>query len=68
MAIYATYARPAQPSPSIGMASEECGQEATGRAEGWEAHLVDLDDGGPDEVIVYCPDCANWFERSDPAG
>ena len=39
------------------MTCEECGQEATGRAEGWEALLVDLDDG-EDEVFFYCPVCA----------
>lgn len=37
---------------------EECGQEATGRAEGWEAHLVDLDDDGQDEVVFYCAERA----------
>jgi hypothetical protein len=34
---------------------EECGEEAAGRAEGWEALLVDLDDDGQDEVVFYCP-------------
>jgi predicted RNA-binding Zn-ribbon protein involved in translation (DUF1610 family) len=40
------------------MTCEECGQKATGRAEGWEALLVDLDDDGQDEVVFYCPVCA----------
>jgi hypothetical protein len=40
------------------MTCEECGQEATGRAESWEALLVDLDSDGQDEVVVYCPECA----------
>jgi len=34
------------------MTCEECGQEATGHAEGCEAFLVDLDDDdGQDEVV-----------------
>jgi hypothetical protein len=40
------------------MTCEECGQEAIGRAEGWEALLIDLDDDGQDEVVFYCPVCA----------
>ena len=40
------------------MRCEECGEEATGRASGWEAHLVDLDDDGEDEVAFYCASCA----------
>ena len=40
------------------MTREECGQEATGRAEGWEARLVDLDDDGQDQVVFYCAVCA----------
>ena len=40
------------------MKCEECGQAATGRAAGWEALLVDLDDDGQDEVVFYCPVCA----------
>jgi hypothetical protein len=40
------------------MTCEECGQEATGRAEGWEALLVDLEDDGQGEVVFYCPVCA----------
>ena len=27
-------------------------------AQGWEAHLADLDDDGQDEVVFYCPVCA----------
>jgi predicted RNA-binding Zn-ribbon protein involved in translation (DUF1610 family) len=40
------------------MRCEECGQEATGRAQGWEGLLVDLDDDGQDEVVFFCPTCA----------
>lgn len=36
---------------------EECGRANTGAAAGWQFHLVDLDDDGVEEVIVYCPDC-----------
>jgi hypothetical protein len=35
----------------------ECGRVSDGRAEGWRAfHAGDLHE--PDEVIVYCPECA----------
>jgi hypothetical protein len=27
-------------------------------ASGWQAHLVDVDDDGEDEVVFYCPHCA----------
>jgi hypothetical protein len=37
---------------------EECREEAEGRAVGWEAFLVDLDDDGQDEVVFHCPVCA----------
>jgi hypothetical protein len=40
------------------MRCEECGQEAAGRAMGWETLLVDLDDDGENEVVFYCPACA----------
>ena len=33
-------------------------RDAENRADGWEAHLVDLDDDGQDEVVFYCPACA----------
>jgi len=39
------------------MTCEECDQDATGHAEGWEALLVDLDADGLDEVVFYCPEC-----------
>ena len=53
------------------MTCEECGQEATGRAERWEALLIDLDDDGQDEIVFYCPVCAEreFHEvRSLPVG
>jgi hypothetical protein len=37
------------------MTCEECGQEASGRAEGWEAVLVDRGDEGRDEVVFILP-------------
>jgi hypothetical protein len=40
------------------MTCEECGRESDERAVGWEARLVDLDDDGQDEVVFYCPGCA----------
>jgi hypothetical protein len=40
------------------MTCEECCHEASGRADGWEGLLVDLDDDGQDEVIFYRPVCA----------
>ena len=36
------------------MTCEECGQEATVRAEGWKAHLADLDDDREDEIVFFC--------------
>ena len=42
----------------VGMRCEECHVEAEGDAKGWEALLADLDDDGQDEVVFYCPLCA----------
>ena len=36
----------------------ECEALARSNALGWEAHLVDMDDDGEDEVVYYCPRCA----------
>jgi len=36
----------------------ECEQRSAACAEGWQAHLVDLDDDGADEVVFYCAGCA----------
>jgi hypothetical protein len=40
------------------MTCEECEIEAEGDALGWEAYLADLDDDGQDDVVFYCPVCA----------
>ena len=40
------------------LACEECSAVADDAARGWEAHLVDEDDDGEDEVVFYCPVCA----------
>ena len=37
---------------------EECGREAEEAARGWQAHMVDLDDDGLDEVVFYCACCS----------
>jgi hypothetical protein len=37
---------------------EECGARSGARADGWRGYLVDLDDDGEDEVVLYCPRCA----------
>lgn len=37
---------------------EECEVQAEGRAEGWEALLVDFDDDGEAEIVIFCPACA----------
>jgi len=36
----------------------ECGLESAGVARGWRAYLCDLDDDGQDEVLCFCPACA----------
>jgi hypothetical protein len=40
------------------MTCTECARAAPSAAVGWQAHLVDLDDDGQDEVAFYCPTCA----------
>ena len=48
------------------MTCEECGEGAVGRAEGWEAFVVDMDDDGQDKVVFFCGVCAsNEFHRFD---
>ena len=37
----------------------ECGRVNTDGERGWQGHLVDLDDDGEDEVILFCPRCAD---------
>jgi hypothetical protein len=36
----------------------ECGCESRGAEQGWQGHVVDLDDDGEDEVAFFCPGCA----------
>jgi hypothetical protein len=48
----------ARPVTIGGVICEECEVEAEGDAQGWEAYLADLDDDGQDEVVFYCPVCA----------
>jgi hypothetical protein len=37
----------------------ECGASSNASARGGQEHLVDLDDDGEDEVVFYCPRCAD---------
>jgi hypothetical protein len=37
---------------------EECGRAIIEGERGWQGHLVDLDDDGEDEVLYFCPRCA----------
>ena len=43
----------------------ECEANPDRSAEGWEAHLLSADDDVPDEVLFYCPRCAQR-EFHDP--
>lgn len=36
----------------------ECERQADGRAEGWEAHLLEPEDDGPAIPVFFCPSCA----------
>jgi len=54
----ATYARSPESCSIRRMTCQECSHEASGRAEGWAALLVDLDDDGQAEVVFYNPSCA----------
>jgi ribosomal protein L44E len=50
------------------MRCEECGKEArtVEEARRWRAFLTVIEEGEPEEVVVYCPECAKWeFERDD---
>jgi hypothetical protein len=48
-----------------GIRCAECGREDDGGDErGWRAYLGDADDGG-DEVLVFCPECAEREFRRD---
>lgn len=45
----------------------ECEREFINDERGWQAHLLDAEDGG-DEVAVYCPVCASREFGPDPSG
>lgn len=36
----------------------ECKRRSVCNAVGWQGHVVDLDDDGRDEVVLFCPGCA----------
>jgi hypothetical protein len=36
-----------------------CEQEAGASARGWQAYRADIDDDGHDEVVLFCPSCAD---------
>jgi hypothetical protein len=36
----------------------ECERTGAAAEDGWQGHLVDLDDDGEDEVAFFCPFCA----------
>jgi len=38
---------------------EVCGCVNNDGERGWQGHLVDLDDDGEDEVVLFCPRCAD---------
>lgn len=37
----------------------ECSRPAVASAKRWQAHLADLHDDGQDEIVFYCPACAD---------
>jgi hypothetical protein len=53
---------------TVALICAECGRTEDNDARGWRGYLVDLDDDGADEVIVFCPCCAaREFGGSDRA-
>jgi hypothetical protein len=36
----------------------ECGCPSAASASGWRCYIVDIDDDGRDEVVLFCPVCA----------
>ena len=48
----------------------DCERRAVGTAAGWQAHLVDLDSDGRDEVAFFCLACAarEFGTRGTPPG
>jgi hypothetical protein len=47
----------------------ECKTPPVEQATGWVGYLVDLDEDGEDEVVFYCPRCAQreFSQRPDAA-
>lgn len=43
---------------TTGLTCSECERAADGEVRGWQAHLVDLDEDGDDEIAFFCPSCA----------
>ena len=41
------------------LACAECGRRSDAEARGWQAYLVEADDGEGGEVLCFCPRCAN---------
>jgi hypothetical protein len=41
-----------------GLICSECERMSDAEANGWQAHLVDLNEDGEDEVAFFCPNCA----------
>jgi ribosomal protein L44E len=46
----------------------ECGAVATGRADGWRAYRVDLEEEDEPEVAFYCRACAKREFGVTPSG
>jgi hypothetical protein len=46
---------------------EECGKRATTEEEArrWRAYLTFIEEGEPEEVAVYCADCAKQEFEAD---
>jgi ribosomal protein L44E len=47
-------------SDGVMLRCEECGKQATTEEEArrWRASLTVIEEAEPEEVVVYCPDCA----------
>jgi hypothetical protein len=47
-----------------------CGDESTGKARGWQAHVRDTDldqDELAQDAAIYCPACAGEILKDDAA-
>ena len=47
------------PPPVETLVCVACDRPADASARGWQAHLADLDDDGQDEIVLFCPACAD---------